>query len=52
MTNIARALLLAFACLIVLSGCDSGEELSQSQDRDGYAPQMGVMAGDPNDYGE
>ncbi|MEX2242649.1 MAG: hypothetical protein WD716_02260 [Fimbriimonadaceae bacterium] len=36
-------------------GCASSEpteEPASARDRDGFAGQMGVMAGDPNDYGD
>lgn len=46
-------MLLAIACLIALASCESSNsESAEAQDRDGYAPQMGVVAGDINDYGE
>jgi hypothetical protein len=57
MPRLTKSLLVAMLCFsapLFLAGCDSssGESTTkEAPDRDGYQGQMGVMAGDPNDYG-
>jgi hypothetical protein len=51
-----RQLLLGIALVLALAGCSSSSEESPVTDeeppnRDGFSGQMGVMAGDPSDYG-
>ncbi len=51
MCSMLRTLLLALACLVVV-GCSSSESAqTEAPERDGYSGQMGVVAGDINDYG-
>jgi hypothetical protein len=49
-----RILLWSVLAMAVV-GCASSEpaeEPTAARDRDGFSGQMGVMAGDPNDYGD
>ena len=50
-----KQLLLALGFALVLAGCASEPEQAANEDapeRDGFSGQMGVMAGDPSDYGD
>ena len=51
-----KLVLLAVGLMLAIAGCSpKPEEASQAKavpDRDGFQGQMGVMAGDPSDYGE
>lgn len=49
-----KGLLLFVALALAIAGCssESGESASkEAPERDGMQGQMGVMAGDPSDYG-
>ena len=49
-----KVVLLAVGLMLVLAGCSSETEQTSAKDapeRDGFQGQMGVMAGDPADYG-
>jgi hypothetical protein len=49
-----KVVLLAVGLLLALAGCASKSEestMKEAPERDGFQGQMGVMAGDPADYG-
>jgi hypothetical protein len=49
-----KVVLLAVGLLLALAGCASKSEessMKEAPERDGFQGQMGVMAGDPGDYG-
>ena len=49
-----KVVLLAVGFLLALAGCASKSEessMKEAPERDGFQGQMGVMAGDPADYG-
>jgi hypothetical protein len=53
-TPAMKSLLLLVALALAIAGCasESGESASkEAPERDGMQGQMGVMAGDPSDYG-